>query len=221
MKEWPFDPYDFFGYLAAGLVVIAGLDILFGVPSVLGRDLKPLDLTLVVLAAYVAGQLMATPAKWLLEDLVVHGLLNPPSVHLVRNPVKRSPVLFLFWEYFSPLPTTVRSRIVAKSRSEGLEALEGEPLFVHIRFRDYVRADSVLMARLGTFLGKYGFCRNLSFVAILFSVCVLIGTPFNVGGSTTRYALIAGVAGLLLFFRFIKFYRQYAYELFNAYAGRA
>ncbi len=36
----------------------------------------------------------------------------------------------------------------------------------------------------------------------------------------TRDAIIATVVGILLFYRFLKFYRQHSYELFNLYAGR-
>ena len=40
MKEFPFDPYDFFGYLASGYIIIVGLEILFGVPHISGSGSK-------------------------------------------------------------------------------------------------------------------------------------------------------------------------------------
>ena len=220
MKDFPFDPYDFFGYLAAGLVVLIGLELVVGVPHILGRDLKPLDLTAVILAAYVAGQIAATPASWLLEDLIVRRILQSPSVNLMRENSARSRLRFLFPEYFKSLPLSVQKRILAKAKAEGLEPVAGEDLFLHVRFRDYIRSDTALMARLNSFLNKYGFNRNLSFVALLFCVGVLLGTPFDLSSDTTRYALIAGIVSALLFYRYIKFFRQYSYELFNSYAGR-
>lgn len=52
MKDFPFDPYDFFGYLSSGLIVLVGLEFMIGAPKILGQDLKPLGLMAVVLAAY-------------------------------------------------------------------------------------------------------------------------------------------------------------------------
>lgn len=220
MKEFPFDPYDFFGYLAAGFVVLFGLELVVGVPKILGQDLKLLDLTAVVLAAYVAGQIAATPSKWLLEDVIVHRLLKAPSVNLMHEGTYQTRLWLLFPGYFEALPTAIQQRITAKAKAEGLEQATGEVLFLHIRFRDYIRTDATLMGRLASFLNKYGFNRNLSFVALLFCVGVLAGTPFDLTTDTTRYALMAGVTSILLFYRYIKFFKQYTYELFNSYAGR-
>jgi len=67
----PFDPYDFFGYLAAGLLLKVGMDILFGFPHVVGADLKLIDGGIVVLMAYVGGQLVASPARLLPETFIM------------------------------------------------------------------------------------------------------------------------------------------------------
>jgi hypothetical protein len=111
--------------------------------------------------------------------------------------------------------------VISKAVAEGLsEASADESLFLHVRFRDYIRQDEALMARLGAFLNKYGFNRNLSFVAFLFAIAVMLSKPFDLSTDVTRYALLSLSAGVLLFYRYIKFFRQYSYELFNAYAGR-
>lgn len=221
MKDFPFDPYDFFGYLAAGLVVLFGLEMTIGVPKIIGQDLKALDLSVLTIAAYIAGQLAATPAKSVLESLFVHKLLGSPTTNLMRPTGTRPMMKFLFPGYFSALPESVQRRILERVSSEGLTVTSGESLFLHIRFRDYVRSDSVLMARLNSFLNKYGFNRNLSFVALAFCGAVLILTPFDPDTERTRYALLAGITSLLLFYRYIKFYRLYTYELFNSYAGKS
>jgi hypothetical protein len=219
MKDFPFDPYDFFGYLATGLLILFGLQQVIGIPEIAGRDLKALDLTVVTLAAYVAGQITATPAKFFLEDFLARQLLRSPSVNLMQ---KRRSVIWgvLFPEYFSSLPVTVQDKILAKASTEGLRKTTGEDLFLHIRFRDYIRSDDKLMARLGGFLNKYGFSRNLSFACLAAAVAILIVKPFNIDDPIVRYAMLGVATGVLLFYRFLKFYRQYSYELFNAYAGK-
>lgn len=219
MKDFPFDPYDFFGYLATGLLILFGLQQLIGIPEIAGRDLKTLDLTVITLAAYVIGQITATPAKTLLEDILVSQFLRSPSVNLMQ---KSRSVMWgiLFPGYFSPLPVTVQDKILAKAGNEGLAEMTGEDLFLHIRFRDYIRTDDKLMARLGGFLNKYGFSRNLSFACLTAGVAILIVKPFNIDDPILRYAMLSITIGVLLFYRFLKFYRQYSYELFNAYAGK-
>ena len=41
MKEFPFDPYDFFGYIATGLLVLFACQLLIGTPTVTGIEHKP------------------------------------------------------------------------------------------------------------------------------------------------------------------------------------
>jgi hypothetical protein len=98
VNQIPFDPYDFFGYLSAGLTVILGMQLTLGFPAVIGRDLKNFDLALILLAAYEAGQLIATPAKALIEDLFVGKILRRPSINLFshKKPWIRS-LLFPGW----------------------------------------------------------------------------------------------------------------------------
>ena len=67
MKDLPFDLYDFFGYIASGLLALVTMDIVLGFPAVIGQDFKAIETTALFLGAYVAGQLVAGPAKGLLE----------------------------------------------------------------------------------------------------------------------------------------------------------
>ncbi len=43
MNRIPFVTYDFFGYLASGLLVVIGMELTLGFPRVLGQDLKAID----------------------------------------------------------------------------------------------------------------------------------------------------------------------------------
>jgi hypothetical protein len=64
------------------------LDLILGFPDVLGRDFKVVDTAILLLGIYVAGQIMATPAKAILEDGKV---IRPVCGHAVLwardNPV--------------------------------------------------------------------------------------------------------------------------------------
>jgi hypothetical protein len=212
----PFDVYDFFGYLASGIVVIAGMEVTLGFPLVLGRDLKAVDYAVLVLATYVAGQIVATPAKALLEDVIVFKILGPPSVNLLREkrPRVRS---IIFPGFYKPLPKEHRSRVRDKARAEGVSTT-GEDLFYHVRFSKPILKDPLLQARLNTALNKYGFARNLAFTSLLFGAAVLIKARIHPDPCLVKYGEVGCVVGILLFYRYLKFFRQYSSALFYTYA---
>ena len=217
MNRIPFDPYDFFGYLASGLLLIVGMELVFGIPQVLGRELGVVDTAVLILAVYVAGQLVATPAKTLLEDGVVEKLLGRPSVNLFRP---KKPWLrgTLFPGYYKPLPDQISRRTLSKAEKEGVKGT-GEALFLHVRYSGEVLSNERLMARLNSFLSKYGFARNLAFTSIAVGIALLWKANVAPCAPAKKYAITAIVTGVLLFYRYLKFFRQYSYELFNSYGG--
>jgi hypothetical protein len=214
----PFDPYDFFGYLATGLVVLVGLDLSLGFPPILNRDFKPVEAALVVVGAYVAGQLIATPAKALLEDFFVGKILARPSVNLFR---RKRPLIrgTMFPGFYKALPPTIGDRILAKARSEGIEE-SGETLFLHVRYRPEILNDAKLMAKLDSFINKYGFARNLAFTAVTFGIALSARARCDGQGGLQKYAAESLVTGVFLVYRYLKFFRQYSYEMFNTYGGQ-
>jgi hypothetical protein len=172
MNRIPFATYDFFGYLASGLLLILGTDLVLGFPRVFGQDLRPVEVMALFLAVYVGGQLIATPSKAVLEEGLVEKVLGRPNVNLFRQkrPLVRS---LLFPGFYKPLPPAVQERVITRAASEGI-ADPGESLFLHARYGPDVRADEKLLARLDTFLNLYGFARNLSFTSLLVGVALTI-----------------------------------------------
>ncbi len=217
MNRVPFDPYDIFGYLASGLLLIAGMDLIIGFPNVLGRDLKTTEMILLVFAIYVGGQLVATPAKAILEDLIVEKILGRPSINLLR---KKKPWIrwFLFPEFYKPLPKEIQDRIRTRATSEKAPPM-GEPFFLFVRYHADILCNEKLLARLDTFLSRYGFARNLAFTSLLVGVGLLVKAWRTADLHLLQYGWTALVVGVLLFYRYLKFFRQYSYELFNTYSG--
>ncbi len=220
MERIPFDPYDFFGHLASGLVLVVGMQIVLGFPEVIGHEFGVVDSAVLLLGIYVAGQIAATPAKALLEDGIVRRVLEKPSVNLFRE---RRPRIrgFLFSGFYVALPIQRRKRIQEKARLQGITVL-GEDLFLHVRFCEEIRSDDRLLRRLDSFLNKYGFSRNLSFATGVVGIGCLM--KFAIGGAEepmlTRYGYTALVVCLMLFYRYLKFFRQYSFELFNTFGGK-
>jgi hypothetical protein len=217
MTRIPFATYDFFGYLASGFLLVIGMDVALGFPRVLGQNLTPVEIVALLLGVYVAGQLIATPSKAVLEDGLVEKILGRPNVNLFRE---KRPVIrgLLFPGFYKPLPSAVRERVLSRAGGEGI-ADPGEALFLHVRYSPEVRADEKLLGRLDTFLNLYGFARNLSFTSLAVGAGLAIRTAWPGGSPAHRhYAATAIIVGVLLFYRYLKFFRQYSYELFNTYA---
>ncbi len=111
-------------------------------------------------------------------------------------------------------------KILSRAKDEGVKGT-GEDLFLHVRYNQAILQDQKLMEKLSSFLNKYGFNRNLSFSALLVGIGCL-GKVFLFPGSNPeliRYGITALVAAFLLFYRYLKFFRQYSYEMFNFYGG--
>ncbi|MGH7432333.1 MAG: hypothetical protein ACREJL_01130 [Candidatus Methylomirabilales bacterium] len=217
MDRLPFAPYDFFGYLASGFLVIIAMDLTLGFPRLLGFDLGIVESIALVLAAYIAGQIIATPSKAVLEDGLVGKLLRRPSVNLFQEGRPRVRGL-LFPGFYGPLPPQTRVSILEKAKAEGVVGT-GEDLFLHVRYSPAVLQDAQLLARLSGFLNQYGFNRNLSFTALLGGSGMLLAWKVVPGADPElwKYGTTILAAGVLLLYRFLKFFRQYSYELFNAY----
>ena len=217
MNRIPFDVYDFFGYLASGAVIVVGLELVFGFPHVLGRDLKLVDSLLLLLAVYVSGQLIATPAKALLEDGLIDKILGRPSINLFRE---RRPWTggLLFPGFYMPLPEQIQKKILSKAERQGVST-RGEALFLHVRYSPDILKNDKLMAKLDSFRDKYGFARNLAFTSLLLGLTLLIKGRLVSNPELTRYAVTALIVGILLVYRYLKFFRQYSFEMFNTYAG--
>jgi hypothetical protein len=218
MDHLPFDPYDFFGYIASGLLLILGMQFVFGFPVVLGKDLKVVDVAALVLAVYVAGQIIAGPAKAILEDLIVDKILRRPSINLFR--AKRPWIRrFLFPGFYKPLPPAVQDRIREKLRRQSTDITDGESIFMIVRYCPEIRNDEKVMKKLDSFRDKYGFNRNLSFSALLAGIAFLTKVGFAWDPVLFRYGCAAVLISVLLFYRYLKFFRQYSYEMFNCYGG--
>jgi hypothetical protein len=217
MDRIPFDPYDFFGYLASGLLIVVGMQLVLGFPLVLGQELKVVDSAFVLLAIYVAGQIIATPAKAFLEDLVVDKILRRPSVNLLR--ARRPPIRgILFPSFYKPLPGPIRRKLLERKTVEGIEGTD-ESFFLQVRYKPELLENERLSRKLDSFISKYGFSRNLSFSSLVVG-CALLWKAFSGHNpQTLKYSITALSASLLLFYRYLKFLRQYSYELFNAYVG--
>lgn len=218
MDKLPFSVYDFFGYVAPGVLLVMVLEWTIGYPHVLGQELKPFAIAAYILIVYIAGHLVAGPAKTVLEDWFITKVLSRPSKTLFLSGTPRG-WRRLFPSYFAPLPAVIQERIRKRAAESGIKET-GEPLFLHARYHEDTLKNERVMTKLDAFVGMYGFARNMAFVCVLVGLALLIKIVAGRGAAhdATRAVLILG-AGLLLLYRYLKFFRQYSYELFNCFGS--
>jgi hypothetical protein len=216
MNQLPFSVYDFFGYLACGAVVLAAfIASFFGDASFQAGPTLPVGFLLVIVV-YVLGQIVANVAGDLIERRIVRKRFGTPTDVLLGNRTSGKSEARFFPGYFRALPPRVQAQVRARAGDR-----EGEDLFLHCHAR--MKSDSVVQARLDTFLNLYGFCRNTAMGTLLAAACLLVGIVLGSAktGSVAGpgwWLLLAVLATAGLFYRYLKFYRQYGFELFTSYA---
>jgi hypothetical protein len=214
MNRIPFSVYDFFGYLISGFLLLVAIDYAGGYRFLLRNELSLTYGIFWTVIAYITGQILAGPSAWLLERIVIGRWLKRPNINLFKDPPQKFWVK-IFPGYFTPFPPEIRKSILAKARIAGIEEV-GEALFLHSFAK--VKIDNDTMARLNTFLYLYGFCRNISFTCFVSAFIIAFWSIFLHTPEKLLWAFIAITFSVGMFFRYLKFFRQYSYELFLTYS---
>ena len=211
----PFSVYDFFAYLSSGAVVVATADYVWNLGILWRRDIGVVFGVALIVLTYVTGHIVAHFSSWLLEHTIVSRVLNRPSVLLVGGKPKSAVLKRVFPNYHRPLPANIQERIRAQAAARNC-AGHGEGLFLHVY--PLVTKNEKLQARLDDFRNQYSFARNMSFAFLLAAVTISAAHLYGSGAVQMRWAIAAGVASISLFYRYLKFFQQYSYELFVRYS---
>jgi len=211
----PFSVYDFFAYLSSGAVVLATVDYVWGL-GVLEREKigAVLGVVLVVLA-YVSGHIVAQFSSWLLEHTVVKRMLQRPLSLLMGAKPRWVVLAWIFPNFHRALPVTTQQKVNEQAAARNC-ICSGEGLFLHAY--SVVTANEKSQARLDDFRNQYGFARNMCFAFAVSAIAILITHRYGAHPVGLRWALLAGFASIALFYRYLKFFHQYSYELLLRYA---
>jgi hypothetical protein len=213
MNTIPFTVYDFFAYLFSGAVVY-----IFGTGILLQKSVSPVLAIALVIFAYVTGQIVAHVSASVFEAFIIKRVLQSPSLLLLGERPRCVLFKWLFPNYHRQLPTNIQSRVAEQARHLGCAA-QGEGLFLHVY--PIVTSNDKLQARLDEFRNQYGFSRNMSFAFLVSAAAIAIARKYGAHPVHLRWSVLAATAAVCLFYRYLKFYRQYSYELFVRYAGLA
>ena len=213
MNQLPFNTYDVFAYLASGSVVVAGVDYLYGSQWLLQEEHSAVFSLVLIFGIYLTGHIVATCSSAVFESIIVGRLLGRPSTILMGGGTSKA--IWLFPLYYRPLPVETRKRI-GQRLEENAFAGEGEALFLHIF--STVKHGEATKLRLEEFRNLYGFARNVSFSFLVLSAMIVIGSCDAQRSVPVGWALVALFAAAAMFYRYLKFLRQFSYEAFVTYS---
>jgi hypothetical protein len=130
----------------------------------------------------------------------------------------------LFPQYNEKLPKEIQARVRRCAEKREFQGTD-DSLFVHAF--GVVKQNELLLKRSDIFLNLYGFSRNLSFAFIIVGVLVLFGPIddrkyiFHINATAYDFnwwGFIFILIAVAMFYRYLKFYRQHAYDIFVSYA---
>lgn len=214
MQKIPFSVYDLFGYLSCGFLLCVTYDFTFGGQVLLVENLPTTYAIFWIVTAYIIGHINANLSSWIIERNLVGRFLGKPERILLNGSANIKYWKLLFPGYYTRINEEICSRIHCKAEKVGVEG-KPEILFHHVR--SHAKQDPTTWLRVEVFLERYGFCRNISFALFLSSLILISSGILKNSCTHSKYSFfaIAGSVGML--YRYLKFYRQYSFEMFTAY----
>jgi len=210
----PFSVYDFFAYLSSGTVVLVTADYVMDLGLLNQDKIGPILAVFLVVIAYVCGHIVAHFSSFLFEHVAIGRVLKRPNALLLGEPPRRGLPL-IFRNYCRPFPTTTIERIRKQLESQGV-ATTGEAAFLHAYA--VVTANTERQQRLDAFRNQYGFHRNMCFAFGISAIAITVAHFAGPHPVRWRWAVLAAGVSVALFYRYLKFFRQFSYELFLRYA---
>lgn len=234
-----FSDYDIFGYLVSGLAVLGVCDATIATHLVLDVEWTVTHVGFVIISAYVIGHIVASAATLIFDRLLVRGLIGTPSNLLMRRKTgERAPerekrekwrrgwARWMLGEYLEPIDSSVRSRVIERAGIDPHAADNDAELGEKVFWRAWpvIKRAPIPYGRMDSFLRLYGFCRHLSFVSLLaaigFAYAIWVHPP--PASDTPRpdvwWIFGALTISVVLFRRYLKFFRLYGVEIFSTYA---
>lgn len=221
MPSIPFTAYDIFAYVTSGFVVIAAGDFAFAGDWILERELTIVQVFVWIGVAYIVGHVVSGVSAPAFQELLVERKLGKREQALWGGEAWReqtkSALKVLFPGYFEPLPGDIKARVESNARQESIDP-DGDGLFLYCDAQ--MRQKPEVAPVLGNFLNIYAFARNACLAALVAAVLLVSGAIFDRTNWETKAWLAAAavVVAIFLFYRYVKFFRLYARDVFLFYS---
>ncbi|MCU7838879.1 MAG: hypothetical protein KZQ94_05820 [Candidatus Thiodiazotropha sp. (ex Troendleina suluensis)] len=221
MKNYfPFTDYDFYAYLTGGGLLLVALDYAFSNSTYLSHEnWSFVQIMVAIASAHVAGHIVAMLAQTILETFVVSKVISKPislQLGFVDPNWLEKITGALVGRYYSSFPETTRHRILEAAATElgkpVEEVTDAEDVF-QIGFRKSFDVEGA-RSRIDDFRNQYGFCRNISFVALI-TTLLLIWKAWSDSGIQADWwlAVTGGLVFIGMFVRFVKFLSSFQAEV--------
>jgi hypothetical protein len=222
----PFTAYDIFAYLSSGFVVIGAADFAFPGTWILDAELSIIEGLVWIVVAYVLGHVISAVSAPILEQWFAEGILGyreevlfDPQEGCASSGSEKGRRLERFFPgYFRRLPKEIQTRVLARAKEDAEITSVGTALFLYCDAR--VRQKPEAAPVLATFLNIYGFARNACLASVIGAVLLVIGAiRYETNAETKAWLAVAAIAAAVgLLYRYLKFFRLYAREVFLFYA---
>jgi hypothetical protein len=215
-QKIPFTSYDFWAYLSAGFLLLFAVDQAAGTKLLMRDTWTIVQGVIAVSMAYVVGQLVASVSSFVFEKMLVGKVLGYPRMNLFGKPKAWRWLRALMPDYFAPLPEQTQKAVLERGQKVGADGA-GEALFWPAHA--YGRSTPAVAARMDNFLNLYGFCRNIALVGLI-DAALLYWSYLRPDGPAEHllWARVAFVIGIGMTFRYLKFFRHFALEVFTSFA---
>jgi hypothetical protein len=216
MNKIPFSVYDFFAYLSSGTVLLTAVDYVGHHGLLAQKEAGPALLVVLTTAAYVLGQVVAHFSSFVLEHVIVGRVLGRPMDVLLEHGRQSTLLRKIFPNYYRALPRHTQSRVREQAILRACPDATGEALFLHV-YATVTSCSENAQARVDDFRNQYGFARNMALAFISASVAIAM-VQYLSGGLQQRWAYLCAAVAVAMFYRYLKFFRQFSYELLLRYA---
>jgi hypothetical protein len=214
LDKIPFSVYDFFAYLSSGTILLATADYIIGFGLLQKDKVGPIFAVFLIVIAYVCGHIVAHFSSAVLEQVAIGRILKRPNELLLGERPRRG-FAWVFRNYCRALPRATVERIKKQLESRGVAAT-GEAVFLHTYA--VVTENTERQQRLDSFRNQYGFARNMCFAFGVSAIAIAVARLLGGHPVRWRWAALSAVVSVTLFYRYLKFFRQFSYELFLRYA---
>ncbi len=225
MPSIPFTAYDIFAYLSSGFVVIGAADFAFPGTWILNAELSVIEGLMWIVVAYVLGHVISAVSAPILEQRFAERILgyrqdvlfDPQEGCASSGSEKGRWFKRFFPGYFNRLPKEIQMRVLARVKEEAEITSVGTALFLYCDAR--VRQKPEAAPVLATYLNIYGFARNACFASVIGAMLLVIGAiRYETNAETKAWLAVAAIgAAVGLLYRYLKFFRLYAREVFLFY----
>jgi hypothetical protein len=217
-QKIPFSNYDFWAYLSAGFFFLFAADQVAGAGLLAREKWTVMQGIVAISAAYAVGQLAASLSSLIFERILVGKILGFPRDVLFGYPKAWKWTRPLFPGYFNYLPERTRQLALEKGQAAGVIG-HGDALF--LTAYSHARATPVVLAKMENFLNLYGFCRNTALVAFVDAGLLYWSYRWGTGPEAfLHWSWAACALGVGMTFRYLKFYRNFAVEVFTSFAHK-